>query len=76
MVFKRRSQPWGLVVAYVFDPSGVLWHFAESQPGIFDVNRAGSSIDCNREMTASQMTADQMAAGQMRPRDSSGRLAD
>jgi catechol 2,3-dioxygenase-like lactoylglutathione lyase family enzyme len=22
-------QPWGLVVAYVFDPSGVLWHIAE-----------------------------------------------
>jgi uncharacterized glyoxalase superfamily protein PhnB len=22
-------QPWGLRVAYVFDPSGVLWHFAE-----------------------------------------------
>jgi uncharacterized glyoxalase superfamily protein PhnB len=27
-----KLQPWGLVVAYVFDPSGVLWHFAESQP--------------------------------------------
>jgi uncharacterized glyoxalase superfamily protein PhnB len=23
------KQPWGLRVAYVFDPSGVLWHFAE-----------------------------------------------
>jgi hypothetical protein len=22
-------QPWGLRVAYVFDPSGVLWHIAE-----------------------------------------------
>src|ERR1700689_2794897 len=22
-------QPWGLRVAYVIDPSGVLWHFAE-----------------------------------------------
>jgi uncharacterized glyoxalase superfamily protein PhnB len=22
-------QPWGLTVAYVFDPSGVLWHIAE-----------------------------------------------
>lgn len=22
-------EPWGLTVAYVFDPSGVLWHFAE-----------------------------------------------
>lgn len=26
-------QPWGIRVAYVFDPSGVLWHFAERQPG-------------------------------------------
>lgn len=25
-----RVEPWGLTVAYVFDPSGVLWHFAES----------------------------------------------
>jgi len=24
-----RLEPWGLNVAYVFDPSGVLWHFAE-----------------------------------------------
>jgi len=24
-----RVEPWGLTVAYVFDPSGVLWHFAE-----------------------------------------------
>jgi hypothetical protein len=24
-----RLEPWGLRVAYVFDPSGVLWHFAE-----------------------------------------------
>jgi uncharacterized glyoxalase superfamily protein PhnB len=22
-------QPWGLVVAYVWDPSGVLWHIAK-----------------------------------------------
>ena len=22
-------QPWGMTVAYVFDPSGVLWHFAQ-----------------------------------------------
>lgn len=22
-------QPWGLIVTYVFDPSGVLWHIAE-----------------------------------------------
>jgi uncharacterized glyoxalase superfamily protein PhnB len=22
-------QPWGLVVAYVVDPSGVLWHFVQ-----------------------------------------------
>jgi uncharacterized glyoxalase superfamily protein PhnB len=25
-------QPWGLVVSYVFDPSGVLWHIAQAQP--------------------------------------------
>jgi catechol 2,3-dioxygenase-like lactoylglutathione lyase family enzyme len=25
-------QPWGLIVAYVFDPSGVLWHVT-SRPG-------------------------------------------
>ena len=24
-----RAEPWGLTVVYVFDPSGVLWHFAE-----------------------------------------------
>src|SRR5580704_4049742 len=24
-----RVEPWGLTVAYVFDPSGVLWHFAQ-----------------------------------------------
>lgn len=24
-----RLEPWGLRVAYVFDPSGVLWHIAE-----------------------------------------------
>jgi hypothetical protein len=23
-------QPWGLKVGYIFDPSGVLWHVAES----------------------------------------------
>ena len=27
-------QPWGLRVAYVFDPSGVLWHFAQRRPGV------------------------------------------
>lgn len=25
-----RVESWGLTVAYVFDPAGVLWHFAES----------------------------------------------
>ena len=25
-----RVEPWGLTVSYVFDPSGVLWHFAEA----------------------------------------------
>jgi hypothetical protein len=24
-----QMEPWGLRVAYVFDPCGVLWHFAE-----------------------------------------------
>jgi uncharacterized glyoxalase superfamily protein PhnB len=27
-----KLQAWGLNVAYVFDPSGVLWHFAEIPP--------------------------------------------
>jgi uncharacterized glyoxalase superfamily protein PhnB len=26
-------QPWGLRVAYVVDPSGVLWHVAQRRPG-------------------------------------------
>lgn len=25
-------QPWGLRIAYVVDPSGVLWHFAQRRP--------------------------------------------
>jgi uncharacterized glyoxalase superfamily protein PhnB len=25
-----KMQPWGLRVAYVVDPSGVLWHFAQA----------------------------------------------
>lgn len=24
-----RAESWGLTVAYLFDPAGVLWHFAE-----------------------------------------------
>ena len=28
-----KLEPWGLLVAYVFDPSGVLWHFAELPAG-------------------------------------------
>ena len=24
-----RVEPWGLTVVYVFDPSGVVWHFAQ-----------------------------------------------
>jgi uncharacterized glyoxalase superfamily protein PhnB len=27
-------QPWGLRVAYLVDPSGVLWHVAERRPGV------------------------------------------
>lgn len=26
-------QPWGLRVAYLFDPAGVLWHIAQRRPG-------------------------------------------
>ena len=26
-------QPWGLRVAYVYDPSGVLWHIAQRREG-------------------------------------------
>lgn len=26
-------QPWGLRVAYVFDPSGVLWHISQRREG-------------------------------------------
>jgi Glyoxalase/Bleomycin resistance protein/Dioxygenase superfamily len=31
-----RAEPWGLTVAYVFDPSGVLWHFAQVTPRASD----------------------------------------
>ena len=27
-----RVEPWGLTVAYLSDPSGVLWHFAQTTP--------------------------------------------
>lgn len=27
-------QPWGLRIAYVVDPAGVLWHFAQRRPGV------------------------------------------
>ncbi len=27
-------QPWGLRIAYVIDPSGVLWHVAQRRPGV------------------------------------------
>jgi uncharacterized glyoxalase superfamily protein PhnB len=27
-------QPWGLKVAYVYDPCGVLWHVAQRREGI------------------------------------------
>ncbi len=29
-----KMQPWGLRIAYVVDPSGVLWHVAERRPGV------------------------------------------
>jgi uncharacterized glyoxalase superfamily protein PhnB len=28
-----KMQPWGLRVAYVYDPCGVLWHVSERRPG-------------------------------------------
>lgn len=28
-----QMQPWGLRVAFVYDPCGVLWHFSERRPG-------------------------------------------
>jgi catechol 2,3-dioxygenase-like lactoylglutathione lyase family enzyme len=28
------TQPWGLRVAYVFDPAGVLWHVAQRRAGV------------------------------------------
>ena len=27
-----KVEPWGLTVAYVWDPSGVVWHFAQATP--------------------------------------------
>jgi len=27
-------QPWGLRVAYLVDPSGVLWHVAQRRAGV------------------------------------------
>lgn len=27
-----RMQPWGLRVAYVYDPTGVLWHVCQARP--------------------------------------------
>jgi uncharacterized glyoxalase superfamily protein PhnB len=29
-----KLQPWGLRVAYVVDPSGVLWHVAQRRPSV------------------------------------------
>ena len=31
---KPELQPWGLRVAYVVDPSGVLWHIAQRRSGV------------------------------------------
>ena len=37
-------QPWGLRVAFVFDPSGVLWHVAQRREGnLHDMGRASTS---------------------------------
>ncbi len=27
-------QPWGLEVAYLYDPAGVLWHVCRQRPGV------------------------------------------
>lgn len=29
-----KVQPWGLRIAYVVDPSGVLWHVAQRRPDV------------------------------------------
>jgi uncharacterized glyoxalase superfamily protein PhnB len=29
-----QMQPWGLEVAYLVDPAGVLWHIAQRRPGV------------------------------------------
>ena len=29
-----QMQPWGLRVAYMVDPAGVLWHISERRPGV------------------------------------------
>jgi len=35
-------QPWGLRIAYIVDPSGVLWHVAERREGLIqDKQRSG-----------------------------------
>lgn len=31
-------QPWGLRIAYVVDPAGVLWHIAERRPDVIHDN--------------------------------------
>ncbi len=37
-------QPWGIRIAYVVDPSGVLWHVAQRRPGnLSDLGRASFS---------------------------------
>lgn len=28
------TQPWGLRIAYVIDPAGVLWHVAQRRPAV------------------------------------------
>lgn len=33
MLREPAMQPWGLRVAYLSDPSGVLWHVAQRRPG-------------------------------------------
>lgn len=33
MLKPPEMQPWGLRIAYVADPAGVLWHIAQRRPG-------------------------------------------
>jgi uncharacterized glyoxalase superfamily protein PhnB len=46
-------QPWGLRVAYLIDPCGVLWHMAQRRPGAAQNGRDGprSLAQCWEDLT-------------------------